>query len=884
MPTPILTTKLYIPSIRSEIVSRPRLSEKLNTGLHRKLTLISAPAGFGKTTIVSEWAVDSKLPVAWLSLDDGENDPTRFIVYLVAAIRTIAPDFGNDVMGMLQSPQPPPVDSILTTILNEISGIQNDFILILDDYHLIDAKKVDAILTFLLQHMPPQMHLVIVTREDPDLPLARVRSRGQLTELRAADLRFVHSESVDFLNQVMGVDLSTDDVIALEARTEGWIAGLKLAAISMQGNKDYPGFIKSFTGSHRFVVDYLLEEVLQQQPANIKKFLLYTSNLDRLCGPLCDAVISDPTICGKETLIYLQQANLFIIALDDERNWYRYHHLFADLLKQRVKQDSNDISVEEIHIRASIWYEKNGYEIDAFQHATIANDIDRAERLMDGEWMPLHLRGIVAPVFNWLNQLPTDVLNTRPLLRVTYASTLLVMGKENRAEQELETIEKILEGLEQNKKNKDLIGRIAAMRGTIAVIRDQVETIVHQAQRALEYLHPDNLAFRASTTFKLGFAYQRQGKRTEAKQMHKEVISICQETGNAIVGALAMIGLGIIQESDTQLKLAAQTFGRCLQLFEGQTLPFAFEVHLGLASIHYQWNDLAIAQDQVEKSIQLAELLEKDTRVMGIRVLFARIKFSQGDMDGASLMLADAAQAVSRNQFSFLMPDVIEMQIRILLHKGNLEAAAELVDAYDFPLGHARVAMAKGETQEALSVLDTYQKKMAAKGWKIEQLKAMVLQTIALYMAGEKEKALQSLIDVQAMTEPEGYIRILIDEGKPMAKLLAESIARTGKPDYIRKLLAAMEIEACIDEEKARFKSVLSHQTLVEPLSQRELEVLHLIAQGLSNHEICERLFVALSTVKGHNRNIFGKLQVQRRTEAVARARELGLLKPLGTG
>jgi LuxR family maltose regulon positive regulatory protein len=334
MPTPILATKLYIPPLRPNVVIRPRLLERLNEGLHRKLTLISAPAGFGKTTLVSEWVEGIERPAAWLSLDEGDNDPARFLTYLVAALQTIAATIGEGVSGVLHSPQPPPTEAILTALLNDIATISDHFVLVLDDYHVLDAKPIDHALTFLLEHLPPQMHLVIATREDPQLPLARLRARGQLTELRATDLRFTLSEAAGFLNQGMGLNLSAEDIAALETRTEGWIVGLQLAAISMQGHQDSTSFIKSFTGSHHFVLDYLVEEVLQQQPESIQTFLLRTSILDRLCGSLCDAVLLNPSVSGQETLEYIEHANLFLVPLDNERRWYRYHHLFADLLRQ----------------------------------------------------------------------------------------------------------------------------------------------------------------------------------------------------------------------------------------------------------------------------------------------------------------------------------------------------------------------------------------------------------------------------------------------------------------------------------------------------------------------------------------------------------------------
>ena len=514
MPAPILATKLYVPPLRPEIVPRPRLIERLNEGLSsdRKLTLISAPAGFGKTTLVSEWIADSGRPTAWLSLDEGDNDPACFLTYLVAALQTIAANIGAGVLAVLQSPQPLSTESILTTLLNEITAIPDNFILVLDDYHVIDAKPVDQALTFLLEHLPPQMHLVIATREDPPLPLARLRARGQLTELRAADLRFTPAEAADFLNQVMGLNLAVEDIAALEARTEGWIAGLQLAAISMQGHQDAASFIKSFTGSHHFVLDYLVEEVLQRQSESIQTFLLRTSILDRLCGPLCDAVLGSPSASGQETLEYLERANLFIVPLDNERRWYRYHHLFAELLRQRLHQSASsgneEGGVAEFHIRASQWYEDHGLEIEAFQHAAAANDIERAERIIEGKGIPLHFRGAVAAILDWLASLPKTVLDARPSLCVRYATLSLVAGQTTGVEEKLQAAEAALaaalQGAEPDNKTRDLIGQIAAARATLALTRYQPEAMITQARRALEYLPPDNLFSRIQSYLDAG--------------------------------------------------------------------------------------------------------------------------------------------------------------------------------------------------------------------------------------------------------------------------------------------------------------------------------------------------------------------------------------------
>lgn len=916
MSTLVLATKLYIPPPPPKAVLRPRLIERLNEGLHRKLTLISAPAGFGKTTLVSEWvarmrnaefglrnsssdqnksafriphsAIDA---VAWLSLDEGDSDPTRFLTYLVAALRTVAPNIGERALGVLQSPQPPPAESILTALLNEVTTIPDNFVLVLDDYHVIDAKAVDHALTFLLEHLPPQMRLVIATREDPQLPLARLRARDQLTELRVTDLRFTPSEAAGFLNQAMGLHLSAEDIAALETRTEGWIAGLQLAAISMQGHKDTTGFIKSFTGSHHFVMDYLVEEVLQRQPESVQTFLLHTSILDRLCGPLCDAVLLDPTASGQETLEYLEHANLFIIPLDNERRWYRYHHLFADLLRQRLHQGSGvgsqgpgigtpgDLTpdprplIPELHKRASQWYEDNGLVVEAFHHAVAANDFERTARLIQGKGIPLHFRGVVTAVLDWLESLPTSVLNARPSLWGAYASLLLVNGQTTGVEEKLQAAEAALMGTKSDDKNRSYIGQIAAARATLALTRYDVETMLVQSRRALEYLHPNNLSSRANANWTLGFAYLLQGDRPAARRACAEAIALSQASGNIFTTILATVGLGVVQEADNQLHLAAETYQRVLQMAGDQPLQIIYEAHLGLARVLYEWNDLEAAEQHGRQSLHLARQYESVIdRFIVCEVFLARLKLAQGDVAGAAAILAQANQSAHQRNFVYRIPEVAAAQVVTLLRRGNLAAAAHLAQTHDLPLSQARVHLAQGDTSAALAVLEPLRQQMEAKGWEDERLKVMVLQAVALHAHGDKHRAVQLLGDALELAEPEGFIRIFVDEGIPMAQLLAEASAHGIMPDYVDKLLAAFELDFGLASPSAKSK------IRIEPLSKRELEVLELITQGLSNTEISQTLFLALDTVKGHNRKIFGKLQVQRRTEAVARARELGLL------
>lgn len=880
MSTPILATKLYIPPPRPKVVLRPRLIEQLNKGLHHKLTLISAPAGFGKTTLVSEWVIDCERRAAWLSLDDGDNDPTRFLTYLVAALQTIAPTIGAGVLGVLQSPQPPSIESILTVLLNDMSVLPDNFVLVLDDYHMIDARAIDTALIFLLEHLPPQMHLVIATREDPHLPLARLRVRGQLTELRVIDLRFTPSEAAGFLNQVMGLNLSMEDIAALETRTEGWIAGLQLAAISMQGHQDATSFIKSFTGSHHFVLDYLVEEVLHQQPESVQTFLLRTSILDRMCGPLCDAVLLDPSTSGQETLQSIEHANLFIVPLDNERRWYRYHHLFADLLRQRLPQSATGHEgggIAELHIRASIWYEDNGLEIEAFHHSAAAHDIERTARLMEGKakGMPLYFRGVVTPVLNWLASLPTTVLDARPSLWVSYASASLFASQVIGVEQKLLAAEAALQNIEPDDKTHDLIGHIAVIRATLAVIQHHTEDIIIQSRRALEYLNPNNFVLRTATIWTLGYAHHLQGDRLAASHAYTEAISTSQAIGHKIITIMATIGLGNIQEFDNQLSLAAQTYNHLLQMIGDPPLPVACEAHLGLARIFYERNNMEAAQQHGQQSLQLARQLENVDRVVDSEVFLARLKLVEGDVIEAAELLAAADQFAHQHNFVYRIPGVAATQVLVLLRQRHLAAAAHLAQTHELPISQARVHLAQGDTSAALALIEPLRQQMEAKDWQDERLKVMVLQAVAYSAHGEKDKAVQLLGDALLMAEPHGFIRLFIDEGQPMERLLSEAARHGVMPDYIGKLLAVFEAQTQKCEDKSYLPPA---QPFIEPLSQRELDILHLIAQGLSNHEISARLFLALSTVKGHNQNIFDKLHVQRRTEAVARARELGLL------
>ena len=677
MPAPILATKLYIPPPRPKAVSRPRLVERLNEGLTsgRKLTLISASAGFGKTTLVSEWVAGCGRPAAWLSLDEGDGDPARFLTYLVAALQTLTPNIGKGLLAVLQSPQPASTESILTALLNEIAALPDHFILVLDDYHLVDARPVDEALTFLLEHLPPHMHLVIATREDPHLPLARLRARGQLTELRAADLRFTPTEAAEFLNQMMGLNLRDADIAALETRTEGWIAGLQLAALSMQGDKDAAGFIKSFTGSHRFVLDYLVEEVLQQQPESLQAFLLRTSILERLCGPLCDAVLLDPSVSGQATLEVLEHANLFIVPLDNQRRWYRYHHLFGDLLRQRLGKPKE---FAEFHLRASKWYEQNGLPPDAIRHALAAEDFERAAILIElaVPEMRRNRQGATVTELGWLKALPDELVRFRPVLCVDYAYALFGGGELEGVEPRLRDAERWLEAPADTAgmvvvdvdEFRRLPAMIALLRGAQALARGDMPEVVKNARRVLDLAPEDAHLMLGGAASQLGLAAWASGDLEAAHRLTADGMANVRLAGyisSAIGGSIVLADILIAQG---RLHDAMSTYERALQWATQPGAPVqrgAADMYVGMSALQCEHNDLEAATQHLLTSQALGELAGLPQNPYRWCAAMARIREIQGDLDEA-LDLLDQAERVYDGAFSPNVRPIRTRKVRVL--------------------------------------------------------------------------------------------------------------------------------------------------------------------------------------------------------------------------
>lgn len=920
MSVPILATKLYIPPPRPKIVPRPHLIERLNEGLSasRKLSLISAAAGFGKTTLISKWVAGCGRPAAWLSLDEGDNDPTRFLTYLVAALQTLAPNIGSGALASLQSPQPPPIESILTALLNEITIAQDHFILVLDDYHVIDYPPVDQALTFLLEHLPPQMHLVIATREDPQFPLARMRARGQLTELRAANLRFTPAEAAELLIQAMSLQLSVEDIAALEARTEGWITGLQLAALAlqgslfMQGRSDAASFIKSFTGSHHFILDYLVEEVLQRQPEHVRNFLLQTAILDRLSGSLCDAVTGQ--VDGRGMLESLERGNLFVVPLDNQRQWYRYHHLFAEVLQAHLREAQPD-RVSTLHRRASEWYEQNGLRSDAIRHALAAKDFELAAGLIELAW-PATEEGSIQPAtwVGWVKTLPDELTHARPVLNVWYAYAFLGRGEMEAAETRLKDAERWLVSADTMKVQPEtpsvemvvvdkeqfssLPAAIAVGRAYIAQALGNIPDTVRYASRVLELVPEGELLRRGQASMFLGITHWASGDLEAADRVFADYTMKLRTAGNIPDAISTSVVLTDIRLALGHLHEAINTLEQLLQFVmdQGEPIPLdAADLHRELSKLHLEQGNLEAAAQHLQRSKELGEKAYLPVLRYRLCIDHARLKTAQGDLEGALALLDEAQRLYIRSPLPDFCP-ISAMKARIWVAQGRLTKALEWireqglsvddVPSYLREFEHvtlARVLIARyksdrrtGSIQEALGLLERLMHAAEEGGRMGSMIEILALLALAHAAQGDLPLALVSLERALTIAEPEVYVRIFVDEGEAMRLLIEKQSRNRDHPlsDYADKLLATFP------QPVAAPKSVIIHQKsdMIEPLSERELEVLKLLRSELSGPEIAQRLIVSLHTLRTHTNNIFKKLGVNNRRAAVRRGEELDLL------
>jgi LuxR family maltose regulon positive regulatory protein len=907
----LLLTKLSVPSARPSLVPRPRLSERLDEGLGCKLTLVSAPAGYGKSTLLSAWIGElSDDGRAWLSLDAADNDPARFWRYFVTAVDQLKPGSGETALALLGSPQAPPIEVILTTVLNELGDLDSDTTLVLDDYHLIESGAIHEALTFLIDHLPPQMHLVICTRADPSLPLSRLRARGQLNELRASDLRFTPEEAATFLSQVMGLELTAEDIAELEGRTEGWVAGLQLAALAMRDHADVPSFIASFTGSNRHVVDYLAEEVLGRQPEELRTFLLETSILDRMCAPLCHAVTGH--IDGQTTLERLEHANLFVIPLDDERQWYRYHHLFADVLRQRLLQEQPDLA-PEVHGRASDWFVREGLLPEAVRHALAAGRWEYAADLIEDRGLSVMLSGQIYTVLGWMDALPDPLVRSRPTLCVIYAGAFVFTNRLDAAEAHLKNAEQLVIREPLDEFSRLVLGQVAQFRAIIARFSGDLVRCVELARRALELLPEKEMLFRSGARANVALAYQVSGDVAPANERPLEEAIAAFRASGALISLLNGINfLARLQRLQGRLRVAASTYRQTLQVVPGQqglkSLAGSAAYYVGLGDIHREWNDLDDAEGLLTQGMDLMRgplTIDADVATEGYLALALVYQALRRYAD-ALACLDTLENLARRNGFPPSLTTRAEAgRARLALARGDLQTAARWAgvsglnvnDEIDY-LRHmeyltlVRVLTAQGREDssgrpldDALGLLDRLLR-AAEEGRRMgSMIEILVLRALVVHKQGDTSEALVVLARALTLAEPEGFVRTFVDEGDPMVALLRRVLKRrqdSRQHDlllYVRRLLAAFDSP----NTTAGPPTPVGHareptQPFIEPLTTREREVLELIIGGLSNQEIAAQLFIATSTVKGYIHGIFRKLEVDSRTKAVARARELHLV------
>jgi LuxR family transcriptional regulator, maltose regulon positive regulatory protein len=907
----LLATKLHVPQPRPGFLPRPRLLERLTQGTALELVLVCAPAGFGKTALLGDWARHSGRAVAWLSLDEGDNDPARFWRHVAAALDRVRPGIAEQVAGLLGPPAPPSFEGLVTALINELAAQPDRVLLVLDDYHLVDAEVVHASLTFLVEHLPPGLRLLLASRADPPLPLARLRARGQLAELRAAELRFTAEEAAELLREAVGPDLPDAAVAALAARTEGWVAGLQLAALSLRGQADVAGFVAGFSGSHRYVLDYLTEEVLDRQPDQVRTFLLETSVLERLSGPLCEAVTGRTD--GQDMLEQLERANLFLVPLDEQRRWWRYHQLFADLLRARLAREQPE-RPPGLHQAAAAWSEEHGLVDDAVRHAMAAGDSLSAARLLERHLDGLLLQGENATVDRWLRALPAELASSRPRLLLTQAFLVGLSGRVEAADGLLDAAERAF-ATAADEPYEPSVGRAASLlanvpaaiaqdRAFLAVVRGDAEQASAFARRALAELDEGEWMLGSTARGHLAMAEWLRGRLPEAERGLASSIAQWRATGDRFLAVRLSELLGQAQRGQGRLDAALATYRQALEIAAapGRPVPAAASIaYVGMAEIAYQRGELAAALEHVTKGIELCRrFVEAPALATGL-VTLAWIRQATSDHAGALAAMGEAGQVAPSPDVTALLYPVPAQRARLLLAQGDVAAAAGWtnqrgLDPDDQPsyqrepehLVLARVLLAEQAPEQALELLRRLHDLAAGQGRVGSVIEIRALQALALAASGDERGALAALAEALALAWPEGYLRVFVDEGAPMASLLGRlagpgqqrvAAAENLPPDYLAQLLASFPPAAAGTSRPAGRAVAGPVPGLVEPLSERELEVLALLAAGRSNQQIAGELVVALDTAKKHVSRILDKLGVANRTQAVARARELELLR-----
>jgi LuxR family maltose regulon positive regulatory protein len=904
--SPLLDTKLYAPRRPKGLVSRPHLTDRVQRGTQSKLTLVSAPAGFGKSTLLAEWLgvapADGSL-TAWLSLDAGDNHPVVFWPYLIAALRTVAPTVGAKTLALLDAPDRS-IEAALAPLLNELNALPHDLVLVLDDYHTIDSPEIQIGMAFLLENLPAQVHLVLATRADPALPLARLRARGELIEIRAVDLRFTPDEASAFLNGVMTLGLTAEDVVVLEGRTEGWIAAIQLAGLSMRGRDDIAGFIARFAGDDRYIVDYLVEEVLQRQSEQVRTFLLETSILSRLNGPLADAVTGQGG--GKAMLAALERQNLLLVPLDDRRDWYRYHHLFADVLEAHVR-DERPERVPELHRRATEWYEEAGERAEAIRHAMAGKDFARAADLVELAMPATGRDRQEATLRRWLELLPDELIRARPVLSDGYAGSILVRGETEGVEARLQDAEHWLdlaaEGPDaagaaaasmvvvDEEAFRRLPGSVAIHRAGLALLLGDVAGTIAHAGRALELVAEDDDLGLGAASALLGLAYWSRADLEAASSLYAGAIPRFEKIGHRSDAIGLALALADMRMAQGRLNDAMRTYERGLELATGPgatALRGAADMHVGISEILRERDDLAGAARHLREATDLGEENGLPQNPYRSRVAAARIRQAEGDPAAALELLAEARRLYATD-FSPELRPVDALKARVWIAQGmlseasgwarerGLSAADDLTYVREFEhITLARLILAHGARDrsderigEAIDLLGRLLVAAEEGGRTGSLIEILVVQALARRARDDVPGALASLERAVALGEPEGYVRVVADEGPAMAGLLRLTAQQRNASSYVRRLLFATVTPAA---------RTPVDQPLIEPLSERELNVLRLLESDLDGPDIARELTVSLATVRTHTRNIYAKIGVNNRRAAVRRAAELGLL------
>jgi len=867
----------------------------LNEGGGRKLTLVSAPAGFGKTTMVAEWIQGNEMPAAWVSLDEGDNVLARFITYLITAIQQIESEFGADILAVVQATEHPPLESLLTMFVNQVAAIQNEFILVLDDYHLISNEAIHDALEFLLEHLPHNMHLVMIGRVDPPFSLSRLRVGGQLTELRSNDLRFTASEIAAFLNEIMGFELTNGDIKALETRTEGWIASLQLAALSLQGREDKREFIAAFSGSHHYVIDYLVDEVMSRQPIEIQKFLYRTSILERFCAALSDAMLEITS--SKEVIQQLEVANLFLIPLDDERKWYRYHHLFADFLRQYLSETEPE-DVPALHRRTSNWLEQNNLFPEAINHAIVGEDFKHAAQMIENIGPDMMMKSEFDQLTRWLDSMPQNFVENWPWLCIIRAWIYDRWAQFDLGEQYLKHAETALENTASETPEdaeKIIRGQIAAIRALYTLKKGQIPQSIEYSNQALDYL-PGDYFNRGVASFSLGWAKKAQGDLSGSIQAYEEGRKSSLAAGNQILAQVIILDIGKIQSLQGHIYQAAESFREAIQFKYDKSeikIPYASSASVSLANILREWNELDAALGYLQEGIEIGITSKIVDAITAGYASLALLYLAQGDLEAAIQACENAERMVKDipDLEAETLSKTLDSRVRLLLAQNQVTEAARYVqekglrvDAeinYFFEFEHivlARVLIHSGRENSVSQDLPNAHKLLGkilemtkSAGYISQVIETLVLQALAFEAQGKYDQALNSLEEALTLAEPDGYVRTFIDEGEPMKKLLCLAASRGIYKIYVNKLMDAFEPSELKEQP-------ITPQQLLDPLSERELEVLKMLATELSGPEIARELMVSLNTSRTHTKNIYTKLGVNNRRSAVSRAEELKLL------